>query len=190
MNDRYDVTFHNGRSVRLYAYDEDEAAKLAREKVRAQGKDWGGVAFVERVGSRGKFVGSQYRYARENPISTQQWLMIGLGAVVVAGIGYVVYATYQDTSWPPSASVQQGIVNQILSANTAMGGQVPTAAQSSALAASVQQLPAMYVASLPAGTSPTVAGYQVWASGNVMNYIAQGGAPGGYASTLQASSSS
>jgi hypothetical protein len=133
---------------------------------------------------------NDHRYARENPISTQQWLMIGLGAVVVAGVGYVVYTAYQDTSWPPNASVQQGILNQILSANSAMGGQAPTPAQSAALAASLQQLPAMYAASLPAGTSPTIAGYQIWASGNVMNYIAQGGAQGGYASTLQSSSSS
>lgn len=189
MNDRYVVTFHSGRSMRLYAYDEDEAAKLAREKVRAQGEDWGGVAFVEKVGSRGKFVGSQYRYARENP-STQQWLMIGLGAIVVGGIGYMVYTSYQNTSWPPNASVQQGVLDQIFAANSAMGGQAPTAAQSAALASSIQQLPAMYVASLPAGASPTIAGYQAWASANVMNYVAQGGAPGGYVSTLQATASS
>src|SRR5271155_5645293 len=67
---------------------------------------------------------------QENPIGTQQWLLIGLGALVIGGIGYVVYATYQSQSWPPSTSVQQGILNQILTGQLAMGGQAPTAAQS------------------------------------------------------------
>lgn len=132
-----------------------------------------------------------YRHRRRNPISSQvqPWLMIGLGAIVVGGIGYVVYTAYENASWPPSADVQQGILDQILSANVAMGGQSPTADQSTTLAASIAQLPAMYVASLPAGTSPTIAGYQAYVSANVVNYVAQGGAPGGYASTLQAPAS-
>jgi hypothetical protein len=126
------------------------------------------------------------RPKRRNPLSSQttQWLMVGLGVVVVGGVGYMVYTAYQDSSWPPSASVQQGILDQILSANAAMGGQQPTADQSTTLAASIAQLPAMYVASLPAGTSPTIAGYQAWASANVVNYVATGGSPGGYAATL------
>lgn len=127
------------------------------------------------------------RRLRRNPLSpqTQQWLLLGLGAVVIGGVGYMVYTTYQNSAWPPSPDVQNGILNQILATNAAIGGAQPTAAQSTELAASVAQLPGMYVAALPAGTSPTVAGYQAWASANVMNYVAQGGATGGYSSTLQ-----
>jgi hypothetical protein len=118
------------------------------------------------------------RYSRENPLSGQQWLLVALGAVVVGGVGYMIYT--QTVEWPPSADVQQGVLSQILAANNAMGGQAPTPAQAAALASSVAALPATYAASLPAGTTPTVAGYQVWASGNVMNYIAQGGSAGGF----------
>lgn len=117
-------------------------------------------------------------------LSTQQWLLVALGAVVVGGVGYTVYTAYQNSAWPPSADVQQGVLNQILMANSTMGGQAPTPAQAQALAVSVAQLPAMYTASLPAGTSPSVQGYQAWASANVMNYVATGGAAGGYASTV------
>lgn len=126
--------------------------------------------------------------SRENPLSTQDWLFIGFGSVVGAGIAYVVYVTYVNQSWPPSADVQQGILNQILSTNMAIGGAQPTAAQSQALADSVAQLPGMYVAALPAGTAPTVAGYQAWASANITNYVAQGGVAGGYAAQIGAQS--
>ena len=98
--------------------------------------------------------------------------------MVVGGVGYMIYT--QTVEWPPSVDVQQGVLSQILAANNAMGGQAPTPAQAAALASSVAALPATYAASLPAGTTPTVAGYQVWASGNVMNYIAQGGSAGGF----------
>jgi hypothetical protein len=126
------------------------------------------------------------RRSRKNPLSpqAQQWLLLGLGAIVVGGVGYMVYTTSQNASWPPSADIQQGIVNQILSANVSMGGQAPTPAQSAQLAASVAQMPATYAASLPAGTTPTVAGYQTWAMGSVVGYVAQGGVAGGYAGTL------
>lgn len=101
----------------------------------------------------------------------------------------MVYTTYQNSSWPPSADVQTGILNQLLATNAGIGGAQPTAAQSTALAASIAQLPGMYVASLPAGTSPTVAGYQAWATANMINYVATGGAAGGYSSTLPSGAS-
>jgi hypothetical protein len=127
------------------------------------------------------------RRSRRNPLSpqAQQWLLLGLGAVVVGGVGWMVYTTYQNSVWPPSADVQNGILNQILATNAGIGGMQPTAAQSTALAASIAQLPAMYVASLPAGTAPSVSGYQTWATANMLNYVASGGAPGGYSSSLQ-----
>lgn len=128
------------------------------------------------------------RVARENPLSlstTQQWLLLGFGGVVLGSFGYLFYVAYQSTkSWPPSADVQQGILNQILSANQAMGGQPPSADQSAQLAASVQQAATTYAASLPAGQTPTVAGYQAWMSANVSNYVAQGGASGGFGPSL------
>jgi len=96
----------------------------------------------------------------------------------------MVYTTYQNSSWPPSADVQTGILNQILATNAAIGGLQPTAAESQTLAASVAQLPGMYVAALPVGTSPTVPGYQAWASANITNYVATGGSAGGYSSTI------
>lgn len=120
--------------------------------------------------------------SRRGPVSygltANEWLLVGLGVLVVAGVTYYVYDT---TVWPPSADVQQGVVNQILAANTAMGGQAPTAAQAAALAADVAGMPAQYAASLPTGTTPTVAGYQAWVLGNVSSYVASGGSSGGYA---------
>jgi hypothetical protein len=120
----------------------------------------------------------------ENPLRIPDWLLVGVGAAVVGGIGYAIYTTYVNASWPPSADVQQGILNQILAINLAMGGMQPTAAQSTELAASVAELPAIYVAALPAGTTPTVAGYQAWSSANITGYVASGGAAGGYSNQI------
>lgn len=110
-------------------------------------------------------------------LTANEWLLVAFGILTVAGVTYYVYDT---TVWPPSADVQQGVVNQILAANTAMGGQAPTAAQAAALAGDVANMPAQYVASLPTGTTPTVAGYQTWVLGNVSSYVASGGNPGGF----------
>jgi hypothetical protein len=198
MNERYVVTFHNGRNVRLYADDEDEAAQLARDRVRAQGENWGGVAFVEKVGARGKFFRSQYQYARENPMSSVRrrrstnrnpispsetnWLLIGLGALAVGGLGYVVYTYWQPSgsgaSWSPGASAQQGVVNQVMAANTSMGGTAPTASDMIQLNSILAGAPAAYTASLPAGTTPTAAGYQSWAPNYVLQQFGSPGAQG------------
>lgn len=110
-------------------------------------------------------------------LTANEWLLVALGILTVAGATYYVYDTMV---WPPSADVQQGVVNQILAANTAMGGQAPTAAQAAALAGDVANMPAQYAASLPTGTTPTVAGYQTWVLGNVSSYVASGGNPGGF----------
>jgi hypothetical protein len=115
------------------------------------------------------------RVASENPIDTSEWLMIGLGVLVLGGVGYALYSYAQGISWPPSATVQNGIVNSIMSANSQMGGSAPTAEDSAQLAYIVNNAPAAYAATLPPGTPPTVAGYEAWAP----NYVLQQfGSPG------------
>ncbi len=194
MNERYVITFHNGRNVRLYADDEDEAAQLARDRVHAQGEDWGGVAFVEKVGARGKFFRSQYRYARENPMSSVRrrrstnknpispsetnWLLVGLGAMAIGGLGYVVYTYWQSGGFSPSAAVQQGVVNQVMTANANMGGTAPTSSDMAQLNSILAGAPAAYTATLPPGTTPTASGYQSWAPNYVLQQFGSPGAQG------------
>jgi hypothetical protein len=124
------------------------------------------------------------RTSRKNPVSSgsqTNWAMVGLGVLVVGGLGFAAYSYYQGSSWPPSASVQQGVLSQVLAANTAMGGTPPTADDSAQLNAAIAQAPATYAATLPAGASPTVAGYQAWASNWIISYIQGAGSSGGIA---------
>jgi hypothetical protein len=126
------------------------------------------------------------RRSRKNPISTTDWLIIaGLGALALGG-GYLAYNTYQASSWPPSASAQQDVLNQILAANTQMGGPTPTAQQIVQIASLLPQASVTYAASLPAGTVPTTAGYQAWMSSRIAQYVAVGGMVGGFAGALAA----
>ncbi len=118
---------------------------------------------------------------QENPLSTQEWLLIGLGALVIGGMGYAIYTTYQ--SWPPSATVQQGILNQITSAQLAMGGSSPSATQTAQLQAAIAQLPNSYAQSI-SPAQPTVSGYQAYASNWINSYISSSGYPGGIANVL------
>lgn len=122
--------------------------------------------------------------SRKNPLSTTDWLFVaGLGVLAIGG-GYLAYNAYQASSWPPSAGVQQDVLNQILAANTQMGGGTPTAQQVAQLAALLPQASVTYAASLPAGTVPTTAGYQAWMSSRIAQYVAVGGLVGGFAGSL------
>jgi len=116
-------------------------------------------------------------------VTREEWVYVGVGTALGGLAAYLIYE-YLETSWPPSSLVQQGILDQILSTNSAMGGQSPTAAQSAQLSSSIAQAPSAYAASLPAGTAPTVAGYQAWMSANITNYVASGGTSGGFAPTI------
>jgi hypothetical protein len=117
------------------------------------------------------------RRSTENPLSpaANEWLMIGLGVVVLGGVGLILYNYTQGISWPPSATVQNGVVNSVMSANSQMGGTAPSAEDSAQLASIINNAPAAYAASLPPGSAPTVSGYEAWAT----NYVLQQfGSPG------------
>jgi len=89
-----------------------------------------------------------------------------LAAVVVAqapSFGAVTPAQQAalDAAWPPSANVQQALVNQI-SGMFAQGGAALTSAQQTTLAGYVSAGSIDYAATIPAGSLPTVAGFQGW----------------------------
>jgi len=83
---------------------------------------------------------------------------LGLGALYL----YAQSSATTDTSWPPSASVQQGLVAQLATNYQTATGTAPSAAMVTEIQAAVNGAPAQYQASLPQGQTPTVAGYQAW----------------------------
>jgi hypothetical protein len=66
-----------------------------------------------------------------------------------------------DAAWPPSANVQQALVTQISQMFSASGTQL-TSAQQTQLAGYVSSGIAEYAGTIPAGSLPTVAGFQAW----------------------------
>jgi hypothetical protein len=98
-------------------------------------------------------------------------LLLGLGAVALLALSGTASASTSSSSWPPSASVQAQLTQQIASMYAGVNpGQPMSASDQAELAQLVAQAPAQYVTTLPAGQAPTVAGYQQWA----MSAIYQG----------------
>jgi len=96
-------------------------------------------------------------------------------------LGVLAYLAYTNnanaSSWPPSAAVQQGLVNQIAAMASAAGSPMD-ASQLSELATSVNAMPAAYQSTLSAGTQPSTALYQAWVLAQGQQAIAAGGATG------------
>lgn len=83
------------------------------------------------------------------------WLILGAGAL------YLV-SQAQANAWPPSASVQQGLVTQLATMAQQQTGQALSPAQYAELTSAVNQAPAGYQATLTQGMTPTTSGYQAW----------------------------
>jgi len=84
------------------------------------------------------------------------WLLLG-----ALGLG-AYYVIQQQNAWPPSASVQSALQAQIQAQYQQTTGQPMSAALVQQLQQALAGAPAQYQATLPAGTQPTVAGYQAW----------------------------
>lgn len=65
------------------------------------------------------------------------------------------------TNWPPTQAQQQALQVQITQLVAEVGRPL-TAAEQTNLSNLLANAPAQYQATLPAGTTPTVAGYQAW----------------------------
>jgi hypothetical protein len=85
------------------------------------------------------------------------WLLLSL-----VGTGIYLVASSSANTWPPSPSVQQGLVNQLAANAQQRTGQTLSAAQVQQIQSAVNSAPSAYLATLPQGTTPTVAGYQAW----------------------------
>jgi hypothetical protein len=85
------------------------------------------------------------------------WLLLSL-----VGTGIYLVATSSANTWPPSPSVQQGLVNQLAANAQQRTGQTLSAAQVQQIQSAVNGAPSAYLATLPQGTTPTVSGYQAW----------------------------
>jgi len=81
-------------------------------------------------------------------------------SLLFVGAAYL-YASSQ--SWPPSQEVQAGLAAQMVANYQTATGQPMDAQMQAELALALADAPAHYVAQLPAGTTPTVSGYQAWA---------------------------
>jgi|GEM_PF-4462839 len=84
------------------------------------------------------------------------WLLLG-----AIGLG-AYYVIQQQNAWPPSASVQSALQAQIQAQYQQATGQPMTPGLVQQLQQALAEAPATYQATLPAGTTPTVAGYQAW----------------------------
>lgn len=96
---------------------------------------------------------------------------------VLGVLAYLALASSSTSSWPPSAAVQQGLVNQIAAMASAAGTPM-TASQLSELATSVNAMPAAYQSTLSAGTQPSTSLYQAWVLAKGQQAIQAGGATG------------
>jgi hypothetical protein len=101
--------------------------------------------------------------------------------LILGVIGLLAYVAYTNSAsasaWPPSAAVQQGLVNQIASMSAAAGSPM-SASQLASLASSVNNMPTAYVATLSPGTQPSTALYQSWVLAQGQAAIQAGGASG------------
>lgn len=83
------------------------------------------------------------------------------------------------TNWPPTTAQQQALQAQIGQLVSEVTGQPLTSHQQANLSAVLANAPSQYQTTLPAGTTPTVAGYQAWVlAGTAANMPSSQG--GGY----------
>jgi len=77
----------------------------------------------------------------------------------------------QATAWPPSPSDQAALASQISGLVAEVSSHPLSALEQAHLKAQLDAAPAEYVATLPQGATPTLAGYQAWilagAAGNL-----------------------
>jgi hypothetical protein len=114
------------------------------------------------------------------------WVLAGLAALV----GYVVLspstasaatpggASAGGNYWPPTAADQAALSAELVTYATNAIGYAPSSAELANFNAAIAQAPSEYVAQLPPGTQPTVAGYQAWARNTYTSWLtASGTAP-------------
>jgi hypothetical protein len=105
------------------------------------------------------------------------WVLAGLAALV----GYVVLspstasaatgAPVAGNYWPPTSADQAALSAQLVTYATNAEGTAPSAADVATLNQILAAAPAQYVATLPAGTQPTVTGYQAWIMAHYTSYL-------------------
>lgn len=88
-----------------------------------------------------------------------------IGYLLVEGAPGAGVATPATASWPPDANVQAGLLAQIEANYQAQFGQPMTSDMISSVSDALATAPGHYVDTLPAGTAPTIPGYQAWALG-------------------------
>ena len=90
---------------------------------------------------------------------------VGLGALLLIQGSASASPVSSSSSWPPSAAVQQGLVNQFAAMASSTLGRPLTAQEMGNIEAGVAQAPDEYVATLPASApTATIAGYMAWAT--------------------------